>query len=61
MFYLYLDAKQFITCIMNLRILLASDEKAYDQIIIGHSNWKDGYVYPVAERYENFYAVLGFI
>lgn len=61
MFYLYLDAKQFITCIMNLRILLASDEKAYDQIIIGHSNRKVGYVYPVAAWYENFYAVLGFI
>lgn len=33
-FYLYLDAKQFITGIMNLRILFASDEIAYDQIII---------------------------
>lgn len=38
MFYLYLDAKQFITGIMNLRILFAADEKASDQILIGNSN-----------------------
>lgn len=35
---LYLDAKQFITAIMNLQALFASDEKEMYEAVLGNFN-----------------------